>query len=507
MSSQPTPNTSSDAAQPTEPAVSPLRLLWHWSALLLYGASGLTAYLVLSTSATPANTEAIVEGPRLTYTVPRRDLRLTITEVGTVESAENTELICKVPGRNTVTWVVESGQVVKKGDVLVRLDTLYMEEQINERSKYANWSRAGAESSKFNVRRLKLAVPEYREGRFIVELKKKEESLAIAQMDLRAAENDLAYAKEMAARGYESQVEVEKTEFQVTQARMVANSLKREINDFSKFTKEQELATLQGQLDVAEAEFVANDERAGADESRRDRALEQLKNCIVRAPRDGLVIYPSAAKWKTRPDISVGGNVHKDQVLLLMPDLQQMQVKIGIHESDVDRIKPGLKARVTIGGRTVDTVIASVATVAQPGGSWTGNVVKYDTIIKLPPDAGLNPGMSAEVEVILSEHQNVLTIPVAAVMEDDEGAFCWVQSAQGPELRDLTLGPSDDALIIVEAGLNPDDQVFLNPAAFANNDDSNPSLAPGGATDDSELPTNPPDAQTTSPGQTTTSTS
>ena len=507
MPSLPTPNIPADSSQPTEPTASPLRLLWHWSALLLYAAAGLTAYLVYSTSAAPANTEVVAEGPRLTYTVPRRNLRLTITEVGTVESADNTELICQVPGRNTVTWVVESGQIVKKGDVLVRLDTLYMEEQINERSKYANWSRAGAESSKFNVRRLKLAVPEYREGRFVVELKKKEEALAIAQMDLRSAENNLAYAKEMAARGYESEVEVEKTEFQVTQSRMVTNSLKREISDFSKFTRQQELATLQGQLDVAEAEFVANDERAGADESRRDRALEQLKNCIIRAPRDGLVIYPSAAKWKTRPDISVGGNVHKDQVLLLMPDLQQMQVKIGIHESDIDRVKPGLKALVTVGGRSVDTVITSVASVAQPGGSWTGNVVKYDTIIKLPPDAGLNPGMSAEVELILSEHQDVLTIPEAAVMEDDEGAFCWIQSAQGPELRDLTLGASDDALVIVEAGLSPDDQVFLNPAAFAENNDANAGLPPDDATDETEVQTTPADTQTSSAGQPTTPTS
>ena len=178
MSPQSNSNTPPDPALSTDSDPSVLRLFWHWSALLLYAAAGLIGYLVLSASANPVSTETVTDGPRLTYTVPRRNLRMTITEVGTVESAENTELICKVPGRNTVTWVVESGQIVKKGDVLVRLDTLYMEEQINERSKYANWSRAGAESSKFNVRRLKLAVPEYREGRFIVELKKKEEELA-----------------------------------------------------------------------------------------------------------------------------------------------------------------------------------------------------------------------------------------------------------------------------------------------------------------------------------------
>ena len=475
MSPRPVPNSRPAPSQAGGLPRGLLRLSWHWTALLLYAACGLIGYLIIS--APPPSAELDTEGPRLTYTVPRRDLRMTITEMGTVESAENTELICQVPGRNTVTWVVESGAIVKKGDVLVRLDTLYMEEQINERSKYANWSRAGAESSKFNVRRLKLAVPEYRDGRFIVEMKKKEEALAIAQMDLRAAENELAYSVEMAARGYASQQEVDKNTFDVTQRQMVADSLKREIADFSTYTQKQELASLQGKLDVAEAEFAASDERAFADESRRDRALEQLKNCIVRAPRDGLVIYPSAAKWKTRPDISVGGAVHKDQVLLLMPDLKQMQVKVGIHESQIDRVTPGLKARVTLGGHTIDTEITSVANVARPGGSWTGNVVKYDTIIKLPSEAGLKPGMSAEVELIVSEHENVLTVPVAAVLETDQGAFCWVHKVQGPEQRALTLGASDDALIIVESGLQADEQVFLNPTAFVGTNGPDPSLA------------------------------
>ena len=447
-----------------------LRLCWHWSALLLYVAGGLMGYLLLASATTNRSEATTPGGPRLTYTVPRRDLRMSITEVGTVESSENTEILCLVPGRNTVTWVVESGSMVKKGDVLVRLDTLYMEEQINERSKYAHWSRAGAESSKFNVRRLKLAVPEYREGRSIVELKTQEMTLEIARMDLTTSQSFLDYYQRMAARGYFSPQDVENADFRVTQAQMLVDSLKRGIIDFENFTQKQELATLEGQLEVAEAEFEASDERAGADESRRDRALEQLKYCVVKAPRDGLVIYPSAAKWKTRPDISIGGAVHKDQVLLLMPDLQQMQVKIGVHETQVDRVKPGLKANVTLGGQTIKAEVGSVATVAQPGGSWTGNVVKYDTMIKLPSDVGLKPGMSAEVEIVLSEHQDVVTVPVAAVIETDQGPFCWVQQTDGPERRSLKLGDSNDALIIVENGLNVDEKVFLNPAPFVDND-------------------------------------
>jgi multidrug efflux pump subunit AcrA (membrane-fusion protein) len=93
-------------------------------------------------------------------------------------------------------------------------------------------------------------------------------------------------------------------------------------------------------------------------------------------------------------------------------------------------------------------------------------VVKYDTIIKLPPVPGLKPGMSAEVEVILARHENVLTVPVAAVVETAQGDFCWVRTTEGAkECRTLQLGDTNDTFIVVKAGLEEGDEVVLDPLA------------------------------------------
>ena len=62
-------------------------------------------------------------GPRLTHTVKSGDLIITIREEGLLESSENTEIKCKIRGRNTVIWVIENGAVVKPGDELVRIDS------------------------------------------------------------------------------------------------------------------------------------------------------------------------------------------------------------------------------------------------------------------------------------------------------------------------------------------------------------------------------------------------
>jgi multidrug efflux pump subunit AcrA (membrane-fusion protein) len=123
-------------------------------------------------------------------------------------------------------------------------------------------------------------------------------------------------------------------------------------------------------------------------------------------------------------------------------------------------------ARITLPDQKLEGEVSSVASVTRPAGWWTGNVVKYDTIIELPAVEGLKPGMSAEVEVVIDRHEDVLTIPVAAVVQTAEGDFCWVKKDEGAERRWLTLGDTDDSFLVVEEGVKEGDEVVLNPLAF-----------------------------------------
>ena len=120
------------------------------------------------------------------------------------------------------------------------------------------------------------------------------------------------------------------------------------------------------------------------------------------------MIYGGSEKWEDRPDIREGATVREDQVLLLIPDLSQMQVKVGIHEAKIDRVKPGLQARVELQDKTLDGEVLSVASMAAPAGWWNGNMVKYETIIKVDTQSALKPGMSTNVQIILAQHENVL---------------------------------------------------------------------------------------------------
>jgi len=394
-----------------------------------------SAFLLIPGAVTPRES-----GPTLTHTITRGDLVVTVTEQGTLESSNNTEIKCKVRGWSLVTWVIEGGTIVKEGDVLVRLDTKRIEDTISQQTTEYHTSAATLAQSKADVARAEIAIPAYLEGSYQTQLQSLERSRTIAQTNLETAEKMLANSKKLFRQGYVTELEVEGNAFTVTQAKLELEVVKTEIEVLQKYTKEMRLETLRGNLKAAKSKVQADEAGFAMDESRLRRARDEHENCIIKAPRSGLVIHPSAAAWKETPDIAEGVNVRKDQTLLLMPDLSKMQVKVGIHESIVDRVKAGQGARITLPDRILDGKVASVSPVTRPAGWWTGNVVKYDTIIELPSVEGLKPGMSAEVEVILERHTDVLTIPVAAVVETEAGASCWVKTGESTNRRALQLG-------------------------------------------------------------------
>jgi len=425
--------------------------------LLLVGVGVAVSSLLPSTS----------DGPQLTYQVVLSDLDVTVTEPGTLESSENTEIRCKVRGQNTITSVVESGSIVKEGDELLRLDTLLIEEQIHERTKYAHWCKAGEVQLKAHMNRSKLAVKAYMEGEFVERLTELEKLMAIAKSSVLTARNMLDHDRMMAERGYVSSLKVEQREFWLSQAKMNLVIQQTNIDVLKRFTKAERMERLQGELKSATAEYKAAAERTFADEHRRDTAIEEFKYCVIKAPRGGMVIHPKAARWKNAPEVQEGATVYKNQVLLLMPNLDKMQIKIGIHESILKRITPGLKARVTLPDRTLEGEVVSVAKVARPAGWWSGNVVKYDAVIQLPQSQDLKPGMSAEVEVLIASRKNVLTVPVAAIVEtENKQTFCWINTPLGIQKQTLQTGENNDKFVEVLSGLAAGQEVVLNPLAF-----------------------------------------
>lgn len=402
----------------------------------------------------------------LSHLVEKRLLEVTISEQGTVQSSDNTEIKCRVRGFSTVTYIIDAGTEVKEGDVLVRLDTKRVEDAISKHTTESHTARATLEESIANLKQCLLAEDAYLMGEYKTRLQKLERQLKVARTNLETAETHLANTRSMFNQGYVTLLEVESNEFTVRRAKLDLEMVETDLAVLEKYTRTMRLETIWGSLAAAKSKKQADEAGLAMDEGRRDRALMELEHCVIKATKPGLVIYPSSAAWKDTPDVTVGAGVRRDQTLLLMPDLSKMQVKVGIHESMVSRVHVGMSAKVTLANSVLDGTVSSVASVAEPAGWWTGNVVKYDVIVDIPSMDDLKPGMTAEVDLLLASYEDAVTIPVTSVMQTEEGCFCWVKAGDSFVRKPISIGDGNEVFLIVKSGLNIGDEVALLPQAM-----------------------------------------
>ena len=348
------------------------------------------------------------------------------------------------------------------GDELVQLENKQVEDYLYERTKYANLSRDAAIGFRAEAKRDEIAIQQYLEGEYRTQLMTMEKELSIAEERLNTANSLLAHAQSMLQRGYVSELDVEQKELAVTEATLSVQNQKTNIDVLKRFTKKERLEMLKGNWESSRAAANGHEEVLKMDQARMAQAEEELAKSVIRAEKRGLVVYPKSEDWKSTPDVAEGATVHHDQELLLMPDLSQMQVKVGIHESMIDKIAPGLPATVTLPGRTLKGKVVSVASTARPAAWYNGNMVKYDAIIKLPSVEGLKPGMSAQVDIVVAEHVDVFTIPLSAVGETDEGTFCWVvREGKDPLRQSVQLSDNNESHAVVVSGLTAGERVLV----------------------------------------------
>ena len=232
------------------------------------------------------------DGPQLTHTITRGDLLVTVTEQGTLGSSNNTEIKCRIRGFSTVTWVVPAGTVVEPEDELVRLDTKVIEEQYSLTKTNTFIATATLEETKANVARAKIAIDAYKEGRFRSQLQGMEKELAANKRNLRTARKMLARSEALFKRGYVSDLEVQGNAFTVTQAELELKVEQTEIKVLKEFTRQMELETLEGNLTASLSKLAADEAGLAMEKKRRDRAEQELEDCVIKADRGGLVILP-----------------------------------------------------------------------------------------------------------------------------------------------------------------------------------------------------------------------
>jgi hypothetical protein len=231
------------------------------------------------------------------------------------------------------------------------------------------------------------------------------------------------------------------------------------------------LKDLESKVETAKAKMESEKAAFALEESRLKRLEDQKGYCVITAPQDGMVVYAneqSGSRFggQQGPQVEEGATVRERQTILRLPDLSQMQVKVAVHETKVEQLRIGMRARIRILDRELQGAVSSIANQPEPTSFFSASVKEYGTIVKIDGQpAGLRPGMTSEVEILVAHLKDVLTLPVAAVVEQRGKYFCWVATAGKTERRSLVLGLNNDRFVEVKDGVTAGEQVLLNPRA------------------------------------------
>ncbi|HOO99956.1 MAG TPA: efflux RND transporter periplasmic adaptor subunit [Bacteroidales bacterium] len=187
---------------------------------------------------------------------------------------------------------------------------------------------------------------------------------------------------------------------------------------------------------------------------------ELLSKFIITAPADGMVIYK---RDRTGTKRKVGSSISAwDNVVATLPDMSSMISKTYVNEIDVSKVKTGQRVDIVVDAFPDKKYTGTVTSVANIGEQLPNADAKvFEVLIKVDgSDLILRPSMTTGNKIITKSIPDVTFIPLESVQAGSD-SIPYVYMKNGTK-QIVVLGESNENHIIVEQGINPGDQLFLN---------------------------------------------
>lgn len=445
--------------------------------LALIGSIGAVIWLVQQ------RTTAELRETPLLATVVRGPYEHVVLEQGEVESSNNVEVRCEVKNRSgsnnpstTILDVIPEGTSVTKGDWLITFDSRTLENERTQQSIAAKTSETLVIEAKAAYDTAVMSRKEYLEGTYLQERKTYENEIFVAEENLKKAELAYDSIKRSVARGLISPLQLEGEQFRVDAARKELELAQQKLHVLDNYTKEKMLTQFNSDIEATKIKWE-NEQASYQEELNKLKDIEeQIALCTVTAPQDGQVVYANVMSSRSSSEFVVepGASVRERQEIILLPDPKNMQVKATINESRINLIKEGMKATIRIdalGDELFDGVVTKVNKYAEPGNWWSSTAKEYATEIKiLNPPSQIRAGLTAEVRIHVEQSDNVLQVPVQAILEHQGQTFCLVKQDESYETRRVLISSSNDQVVALDEAstdpLRPDEEVVLNPRQY-----------------------------------------
>ncbi|PYX91772.1 MAG: efflux RND transporter periplasmic adaptor subunit [Acidobacteria bacterium] len=217
------------------------------------------------------------------------------------------------------------------------------------------------------------------------------------------------------------------------------------------------------QLVVLRAKVAQSEATVAQDRAHLKQLQEQLGYTDIESPIDGVVLSRDVEMGDAVSSILVLGS--SATLVMTLGDTSEVYVKGKVDESDIGKVYLGQPARIKVESFKDKTFQGKVTRIS-PMGVEKDNVTTFEVRVSINnPGGELKAEMTANAEIILEEHKNVLQIPEGAILYDkDKKASVEIPDPKGKEGKRkvaVNIGISNGAKTELLGGLKEGDQVVL----------------------------------------------
>ncbi len=354
--------------------------------------------------------------------VERGDLAKSVVATGKIEPITKVEIKSKASGIVKKLYV-DYGDKVKKGQVLAELDRDEIQARVDQARAQLEGSTASLNGTRADLERAKVDA----EGPDVPLLKR-------------------AYdrAQGMAKDGVVS-----------------ASALDDAEKNYELALNKQNVA--KAQLQVLQAKIGQAQGQMAQDRANLKQLEEQLSYTTIESPIDGIVLSRDVEIGDAVSSILVLGSTAT--LVMTLGDTSEVYVKGKVDESDIGKVYLGQPARIKVESFKDKTFTGKVTKIS-PMGVEKDNVTTFEVRVSINnPEGVLKAMMTANAEIILEEHKNVLQIPEGSILYDkDKKASVEVPDSKAKEGKKkiaVNIGISNGAKTELLQGLKEGDEVVL----------------------------------------------
>lgn len=393
---------------------------WNTKRISIMGGSVLlAAFLIYQFFFADTRSKLNVEQDKLTIsTVQKGKFDEFIVVTGVVQPLKTIQLDAIVGGYVTEK-LIEGGNMVKQGDVLLRLE--------NQNLK------------------LSFLQSETEASRLVNDLQNTRQNLKVARFTLQKTLSDLDFQLDQAKDAHERNVKLYKDKV-IPEA------------DYLKTKRDYEKLVRQREIEIESQKYQEENAKMQITQLEGTLASTQKNVSLWRQTLDNLVVKAPVSGLLSSMNIEVGSNISQGQNIGQIDDLNGFKMRVSVDEHYLSRIFVGLTGSMEFNGKDYGLKIIKIYPEILSG--------RFEVDMKFDNGAPemVKRGQSAPIRLQLGQPSQATLLPVGGFFSETGGNWVYVVSDGGKRAakRKITLGRKNPEYFEVLEGLQPGEKVITS---------------------------------------------